>query len=39
VEQGVVDALMGEDGVHRNISDKVISETAAGLSGEGLKRM
>lgn len=39
VEQNVVDALMGEDGMHKNISDKVISGTAAGLSGESLKRM
>lgn len=39
VERHVVEALMGEDGIHENISDQIMSSTGAALSGEGLKRM
>jgi hypothetical protein len=39
VEQRVVDALMGEDGVHESINKKIINGTRAELQGEGLKRM
>jgi hypothetical protein len=39
VDQHVVDALMGEDGVHKNIADQIMSSTGAALSGEGLKKM
>ena len=39
VEQRVVDALMGADGVHESIEEKITSATGKGLSGEGLKGM